>query len=103
MERIKYVAVQSAVIKIDNSVDTERVYNISGNASINAEGNLISIDMGVVEKDGTQGAGFNRWSDTNMGITYQNVEDAEKATILLAVTDFINAAKTYVDEHGINI
>lgn len=103
MEKIKYVAVQSAVIKIDNSVDTEGVYNISGNVSINADGKLTSIDMGVVERDGTQVAGFNSWSDTNLGISYQNVEDEEKATILLAVTDFINAAKTYVDEHGIII
>lgn len=47
MDKVKSVKLNSANVKYDNSVDTERVYDIEANANLN-DNKVVSMDGGVV-------------------------------------------------------
>lgn len=96
MSRIKYEALNSANVKVNNSSDLERVYSIEANANVNNLNEVSNIDNGVVKKDAEQKATFNSWGDNMLNISYSNVEAEEQCTIINAVNDFIKDLKSHV-------
>ena len=84
MKKIDFTKLNSANVSCDNSVDTERVYDIKANANLQGD-NLSSMDSGVVMKDGVQVATFNMWGD-NFNSSFNNVLDVmEMCAILTAI------------------
>lgn len=87
MSKIDFTKLNSANVTADNSVDTEKVYDI--NANVNISGNEVrSIDGGSVKKDDVQVATFSRWGENSLNINFTNVDATAMCDIITAVNDF---------------
>lgn len=96
MSKIKYEALNSANVKVNNSGDLERVYSIEANANVNNLNEVSNIDNGVVKKDNEQKATFNVWGDNSLNISFYNATSDEQCTIINAVNAFIKDVKSHV-------
>lgn len=102
MKKIDFTKLNSANVSCDNSVDTERVYDIKANANLQGD-NLSSMDSGVVMKDDVQVATFNMWGE-NFNPSFNNVGDVmEMCAILTAITTFIANVKSELANNPIEI
>ena len=87
---------------MDNSVDTERVYEISANVNVQMGNTVGTIDNGVVRVKGEENgniATFNAWSDKNKNVSYNNADD--ECAVLMAINAFIADCKAKVAEGGV--
>lgn len=100
--KVNAVKLNSANVKYDNSVDTERVYDIESNVNFQ-DGNIISFDGGVVRKDEVVKATFSKHGNNQEGLTFQNVEREEKCAIIEAVDSFFADIEVSVVESPINV
>lgn len=101
MEKVTYKTLNSANVRVDNSVDSERVYNISANASIDGMGsestnNVNGIDGGDVRRktDDVTVASFSHYGSLN--INFQDVDGTEMCAIINTVNAFITDLKAKV-------
>lgn len=102
MKKIDFTKLNSANVSCDNSVDTERVYDIKANANLQGD-NLSSMDSGVVVKGDVQVATFSMWGD-NFNPSFNNVSDVmEMCAILTAITTFIANVKSELANNPIEI
>ena len=102
MSKIDFTKLNSANVTADNSVDTEKVYDI--NANVNISGNSVnSIDGGSVKKDDVQVATFSRWGDNSLNINFMNVDAMTMCSIIPEVNTFIEAVETKVQTETIEI
>lgn len=103
MEKVSYKELRSAVVTMDNSVDTERVYEISANVNVQMGNTVGTIDNGVVRTKGEENnsniATFNAWSDKNKNVSYNNADD--ECEVLMAINAFIADCKAKVAESGV--
>ena len=99
MENINFKNVQSAVINVDNSTDTTRVYDISARVSLDNKGEANSIDNGSILKDKNNVGGFSSYSTQNMSINYNGVEQEEQEIILSTVNAFVASIREYCTNH----
>lgn len=100
--KVNAVKLNSANVKYDNSVDTERVYDIESNVNFQ-DGNIVSFDGGVVRKDEVVKATFSKYGENQEGLTFQNVERVEKCAIIEAVDAFFADVEVSVVESPINV
>ena len=100
--KVNAVKLNSANVKYDNSVDTERVYNIESNVNFQ-DGNIVSFDGGVVRKDEVVKASFSKHGNNQESLTFQNVEREEKCAIIEAVDAFFADVEVSVVESPINV
>ena len=96
MSKIKYEALNSANVKVNNSSDLERVYSIEANANVNNLNEVSNIDNGVVKKDAEQKATFNVWGDNSLNISFYNATSDEQCAVINAVNAFIKDVKSHV-------
>ena len=102
MKKVDFTKLNSANVSVDNHVDESRVYNISARANMN-EGNLQSVDGGIVKKGDVQVASFTMWG-TNLNPSFQGVTDVmEMCAILTAITTFIGDTKSEIENNPIEI
>lgn len=102
MSKVDFTRLNSANVSVENSVDSERVYDIKCNAKIN-NGALNSIDSGFVVKDDVQVATFTMWA-SNLTPSFNNVTDAtEMCNILMAITSFIEDTKNEIETNPIQV
>lgn len=94
---VQKVKTKSSVELYDNKCDESRVYDIEADVRV-SEGEVNSIDSGVLRKDGAQVVQFNWWGENRLNITYQGVEVVERNAINLAVDAFINEVKEAVKQ-----
>lgn len=111
-EKVTYRQLNSANVRIDNSVDEDRAYDIAANANIsgnpsygaeitgesgamNAISRVINVENGEVRRktDGMPVATFNSYSPGNLSINHQNTEAEEQCTVTTAVNAFIAEVK----------
>ena len=102
MKKVNAVKLNSANVKYDNSVDTERVYDIESNVNFQ-DGNIVSFDGGVVRKDEVVKASFSKYGNNQESLTFQNVESEEKCAIIEAVDAFFASVEESVVESPINV
>lgn len=96
MSKIKYEALNSANVKVNNSGDAEKTYDIEANANVSQNSEVSNIESGRVSLDGTEKATFNSWGDNMLNISYSNVEAEEQCAIISAVNAFIQNLKSHV-------
>ena len=102
MSKVKYESLNSANVKISNSSDTSKAYDIEANANIAASGKEItSFDGGTVHKDGTMKASFNLWNPDNMSISYNGVPASEQCNVLNAINAYVEDARTFVSQNPV--
>ena len=101
MSKVDFIKLNSANVSVDNSVDTERVYDIKCNANLN-NNVLNSIDSGNVMKDGIQVATFSMYGG-NVNTTYNNLTKEEKCAVIYAIDDFIADVKNEIETNPIEV
>lgn len=90
MSKIKFENLKEAVVKTNNSVDTERVYDIEANVRIVDSTRVQSVDGGFVKKDGKAVCTFSTYSEGQLNTNFQNVGDImEMCAILQAINTFV--------------
>ncbi len=95
-ENVTYKALNSANVKMDNSVDTERVYNISANVNVAATN--VSNMEGTIREDNDVAevlATFNS-RDGILSVDYQNITLEEQQAVNAAINAFIEDVKAKV-------
>lgn len=108
MEKVTYKMLNSLNVRVDNSADSERVYDIAANVytdrveGMNEEQGdtfvVNRIDGGDVKKKGDVVfmATFSSHGNNNLNINYQNAETEELCKITDAISAFIAEVKTKV-------
>ena len=100
--KVEFTKMNSANVSVDNLVDESRVYDINAKANLN-EGNLQSVDSGVVTKEGVQVATFSMWSN-NLTPSFHNVADVmEMCAILTSITTFVSDIKASLELNPIKL
>ena len=94
-EKVAYEKLVRATVRVNNSVDESKVYDIEADAEIN-NGIVGSINSGKVKKDGSQVATFNSYGNENLSINHNVGEKQEQCEITAAVNTFIADAKAKV-------
>lgn len=94
-EKVAYEKLVKATIRVNNSVDESKVYDIEAEAEINS-GFVGSINSGTVKKDGSQVATFNSYGNENLSINHNVGEKQEQCEITAAVNTFITDTKAKV-------
>lgn len=90
MNRIKFEKLNEAVIKTNNSVDTERVYDVESNVRILGENKVQSFDGGLVKKGDNIVCTFSKHQEGQLSNNFQNVTDImEMCAILQAINTFV--------------
>ena len=103
MSKVNALKLNSANVKFVNSVDSERMYDIEANANI-SNGKVISIDAGVVKKDGTQVASFNLYGNHQINYSLHGVEDInEQCSIIKAIHAFVTEVENEIEMNPINL
>ena len=102
MNKVKSVKLNSANVKYDNSVDTERVYDIEANANLN-ENKMVSMDGGVVRLEGVQKASFSYYGDNSKNISFNGISEEEECQVLSAINTFVASVKESVSVSPLNI
>ena len=102
-EKVNAVKLNSANVKYDNSVDTERAYDTEANVNLN-DSKVVSMDGGVVRKETILVASFSMYGDHYLNINFQNVSDTtEMCSILNAINEFIKNIELDVTTNNITI
>lgn len=96
MGKIKYEALNSANVKVNNSGDLSKTYDIEANANVNNLNEVSNIDNGTVKKDTEQKATFNVWGDNSLNISFYNATSEEQCAVINAVNAFIQDVKSHV-------
>lgn len=97
MDKVIYKELRNALVHVDNSGDSDRVYDISADIRLQGQTVIESYESGSVMKDNAQVATFNCWGDiSNISIQYYNVESQDQCGVLNAVTQFMEAVKDKV-------
>lgn len=90
MNKIKFEKLNEAVVKTNNSVDTERLYDVESNVRILDENNVQSFDGGLVKKGDNIVCTFSKYAEGQLNTNFQNVGDImEMCTILQAINTFV--------------
>ena len=82
--KVNAVKLNSANVKYDNSVDTERVYDIESNVNFQ-ENRIISFDGGVVKKDEVVKATFSKYGNNQLNVTFNNASVEDMCAALSAI------------------
>lgn len=90
MNKIKFEKLNEAVVKTNNSVDPERVYDVESNVRIFGENKVQSFDGGLVKKGDNIVCTFSKHQEGQLSNNFQNVTDImEMCAILQAINTFV--------------
>lgn len=89
---VKFGKVTALTVEVSNADDSARVYGISAKAKI-VEGKVESVQNGRVQllSDGQEKANFSMYNENNTSYNLHNVGADERASVLDAVTEFVDA------------
>lgn len=102
MSKIDFVKLNSANVAADNSVDETKMYDINANVNIQGE-TVVSIDSGMVKKDGMDVASFSKWGENSLNINFMTTEPMEMCNIINAVSAFCGDVADELKKQPINI
>jgi hypothetical protein len=100
--KVTMEAVNSANVKVNNSVDTDRVYEISANINV-ADKFMNNVSDGVVKQGEIVKANFQRWSTENLNIQFQTSDVMDMCTIINAINGFIADCGKAVENNEFNL
>lgn len=100
--KVTLEAVNSANVKVNNSVDAEKVYEISAN--LNVSGKVVNnVADGVVKQGDVVKANFQRWSAENLNIQFQTSDVMEMCSVINAINGFIADCEKAVENNEFNL
>jgi len=86
----------SQTLRVDNSGDNSRQFDITANVVVSADNGITSISTGTVSKDGMSLASFEKYSESMFNVSF--VSDADTSAILEAVNAFIKSVVSELSE-----
>ena len=107
MNTITFKELVSAQVRLDNSGDTGRTYDIAATVNIGQGGTVVSLDGGTVAKAGAKDgqqpavvATFSAWGGTqNLNLSYTGIGQEEQAAVLEAVNAFMQQASQWAQDN----
>ena len=102
MKKIDFTKLNSANVSCDNSVDTERVYDIKANVNLQG-GNVGSVDSGRVYENDVEVATFHHWNDNNQQVIWMNTPSEKKCEVQAAIDAFVAAVKEEVESRTVTM
>lgn len=101
-EKIIYKELRNALVHMDNSVDSEKVYDIAADVRINST-SVESYENGTVSKDNVAVATFNAWDGNiqNLNINFQGIESEDQCPVLEALGAFFTDVASKVSSSSI--
>lgn len=67
MTKVVLEQVNSANVKVNNSSDNERIFDIVQSMEVRSN-NIMNISDGIVKQDGIVKANYQRWSESSMSV-----------------------------------
>lgn len=102
MNKVFLEQINSANIKVNNSVDVEKAYEISAN--MNVVGDVVNnVSDGIVKQGEAVKANFQRWSSENLNIQFQTSDVMEMCSLINAIGNFIEDCEKAVENNEFNI
>ena len=93
-EKVSYKELRNALVHMDNSVDTAKVYDIAADVRLQGQNTVEAFESGTVAKDGAQVATFYCYGDAvNMSVNFQGVESGEQCGVIEAINAFMEDVK----------
>ena len=93
-EKVAYKDLRNALVHMDNSVDTAKVYDIAADVRLQGQNTVEAFESGTVAKDGAQVATFYCYGDAvNMSVNFQGVESGEQCEVIEAINAFMEDVK----------
>lgn len=94
MNKVTIKSLNSANVRMDNSVDADRVYDIAAN--VNVSGTEVTDTNGEVRPKGDSSsviASFNSYGTDNLSVNYQGINAEQQQAVNAAINSFIADAK----------
>ena len=93
-EKVTYKDLRNALVHMDNSVDTAKVYDIAADVRLQGQNTVEAFESGTVAKDGAQVATFYCYGDAvNMSVNFQGVESNKQCEVIEAINAFMGDVK----------
>lgn len=102
MSKVQLEAVNSANVKVNNSVETERVYDIVQSMDVRGT-DVVNISEGSVKQGEVVKANYQRWSSENMNIQFATSDATEMCAIINAINAFIADCEGAVENNEFNL
>ena len=100
--KVTLEAVNSANIRVNNSVDADKVYNVVANLNVQGE-RISNVSDGIVKLGDEQKATFNKWSSDNLNIQFQTSDVMEMCSVINAINGFISDCEMAVENNEFNL
>lgn len=96
MNKVTIKSLNSANVRMDNSVDADRVYDIAAN--VNVSGTEVTDTNGEVRMKGDSSSVIATFNDNGyeLSVNYRNLPPEQQQTVNTAINDFIADAKAEV-------
>lgn len=102
MNKVFLEQINSANIRVNNSVDVEKAYEISANIAV--VGDVVNnVSDGIVKQGDVVKANFQRWSSENLNIQFQTSDVMEMCSLINAINSFIADCEKAVENNEFNI
>lgn len=102
MSKVNLVAVNSANVRVDNSVVADSVYNIVQSMEVRGK-DVVNISEGTIKQGEVVKANYQRWGDNNLNIQFQTSDVAEMCDIINAINGFIGDCEVAVANEELTI
>lgn len=96
--KVQYDGVVTATVKYTNAVDSDRIYDVSGEFQVQNK-TVTNVQNGnaVRLSDSVSVASFSAWADDSLAATVNGVKDStDKKEVFAAIVDFIDDVKAKV-------
>jgi hypothetical protein len=102
MSKVKFTAVNSANVSVSNSVDTDKVYDITANVTIMNGKKLSNVDNGIVKKNDKIVCSFTKYGEASLNTSFQNLTDVmEMCSVLQALSAFLSDVEAAVENNNL--
>lgn len=102
MNKIKFTTVNSANVSVNNSVDTEKIYDIVANVTMNQNKKVSSVDNGYVKKDDKIVCSFTKYGESSLSTSFQSTSDVmEMCNILQSLTLFLANVEAEIENSNL--
>lgn len=101
--KVNAIKLNSASVMYTNAVDAERVFDIEANVNLEGSDKVVSVDGGVVKKDGVLVASFSTHGSTMNHSLYSVTDVMEMYAILTAISGFVTEVKNEVTTNPMKV
>lgn len=104
MDKVTYKELKNALIHVDNSVDTAKVYDIDADIRIQGQNVIENIESGNLYSDGAYMASFSSYNGiSNLTVQFNSIDSQTRCAVLEAINAFIEDLKVKVTNSTMTI